>query len=135
MCKVYTFRFLKYYNVFGYNDSGMIDSMIKYHENLAAEQSKRNVQSDITSLKKHDSWVGSPVGMGGPHDEGSSPRGGYTDMEGGYEADYAVDNASSSKFKSGGSSVLGVFQGWGLRVAGMLRRLGVPGLKKKNSKE
>ena len=70
LAKVLTFKFLKAYNVFGYNDSGMCESMIKYHAALEA-QAKRDSPNSIN--KKHDDrdrW-GIDFESGG---EGGSPR-------------------------------------------------------------
>ena len=117
--KVLTYRFLKSYNVFGYNDTGMCNAMVQYHAALAAKQA----HTDLSTLKRHTSWSG--------------PTDGSVDEEGGgvkdYDADY--DTRRSPKARqafgmSGASGLGGVVQGWRLRLTGVLRRLGVPGLTK-----
>lgn len=127
ICKVFTFRLLKHYNVFGYNDSGMCEQMVRYHEALAAEQNK----NDLSSIKKHDSWV--------PTSPKASPTHGnngnfdaFASMENGYDAEPSSPKAYMTSQSSG---VSGLVKGWGLRFAGSLRRLGVLGLAKKDSKE
>lgn len=57
--KVGTFYLLKRFNVFGYNDSGMLESMAQYHlagtGSTGAAPGKRD---DIASIKAHRSWSG-----------------------------------------------------------------------------
>ena len=52
--KVGTFNLLKRFNVFGYNDSGMLNSMARYHE--AAYGKKK--ADDLSTIKAHRSWSG-----------------------------------------------------------------------------
>jgi len=143
--KVLTYKFLKAHNIFGYNDTGMVEEMVKYHAALAAEQA----HADLASLRSNKSWVHGmeEAGSSGANDEesgggGGSPRSSPLSTAKDFSADYAPKAnpkargaVSSSSNNNGSTSAFGFFQGWGLRIAGVLRRLGVKGMSKneKNS--
>ncbi len=61
--KVFTYKLLKRFNVFGYNDSGMLESMATYHNRLMMGKNR-----DLQTLKQNRSWCESPSGEGTDHE-------------------------------------------------------------------